>query len=174
GRAGKLWLPDIRLSPSLPGFCRDNWQSTIRKYVNLHEDYTDLEPWNGRETADITYSDSEGILTALLIDKGYLDDTWTGARPHYFLEIKTTTSFWETPFYMSRYQYERMRTMRHVDTENDNQASVYVIIRVYNLGRGSVGMKVYVNPGLMEVRGELVFMTETWSVVPGPVLGVAT
>jgi hypothetical protein len=64
--------------------------------------------------------------------------------------------------------------MRHVDTENDNQASVYVIIRVYNLGRDSVGMKVYVNPGLMEVRGELVFRTETWSVVPGPVLGVAT
>ncbi|GFF32149.1 conserved hypothetical protein [Aspergillus udagawae] len=176
GAAGELFVFETlsRLSPSLPGFCRDNWQSTIRKYVNLHEDYTDLEPWNGRETADITYSDREGILTALFIDKGYLDATWTGARPHYFLEIKTTTSSWETPFYMSRYQYERMRTMRPVDTGPDNQLSVYVIFRVYNLGRDSVGMKVYVNPGLMEMSGELVFMTETWSVVPGSVLGVAT
>ncbi|KAF4212811.1 hypothetical protein CNMCM5878_000675 [Aspergillus fumigatiaffinis] len=175
GAAGELFVFETlcRLSPSLPGFCRDNWQSTIRKYVNLHEDYTDLEPWNGRETADITYSDTEGTLTALLIDKGYLDATWTGARPHYFLEIKTTTSSWDTPFYMSRYQYERMQTMRHVDTDPDNQASVYVIFRVYNLGRDSVGMKVYVNPGLMEARGELVFTTETWSVVPGSVLGVA-
>ncbi|GFF57726.1 hypothetical protein IFM61392_07789 [Aspergillus lentulus] len=175
GAAGELFVFETlcRLSPSLPGFCRDNWQSTIRKYVNLHEDYTDLEPWNGRETADITYSDGEGILTALLIDKGYLDATWTGARPYYSLEIKTTTSSWDTPFYMSRYQYERMQTMRPVDTDPDNQASVYVIFRVYNLGRDSVGMKVYVNPGLMEARGELVFMTETWSVVPGSVLGEA-
>jgi hypothetical protein len=62
--------------------------------------------------------------------------------------------------------------MRPVDTDPDNQASVYVIFRVYNLGRDSVGMKVYVNPGLMEARGELVFTTETWSVVPGSVLGV--
>ncbi|GFF84697.1 conserved hypothetical protein [Aspergillus udagawae] len=111
GAAGELFVFETlcRLSPSLPGFCRDNWQSTIRKYVNLHEDYTDLEPWNGRETADITYSDREGTLTALLINKGYLDATWTGARPHYLLEIKTTTSSWETPFYMSKYQYERVR-----------------------------------------------------------------
>ncbi|EAW19928.1 uncharacterized protein NFIA_095480 [Aspergillus fischeri NRRL 181] len=111
GAAGELFVFETlcRLTPSLPDFCRDNWQSTIREYVNLHEDYIDLEPWNGRETADITYSDREGILTALFIDKGYLDATWTGARPHYFLEIKTTTSSWDTPFYMSRYQYERVR-----------------------------------------------------------------
>ncbi|KAF7179749.1 hypothetical protein CNMCM7691_008799 [Aspergillus felis] len=176
GAAGELFVFETlcRLSPSLPRFGRDNWQSTIRHYVNLHEDYADLEPWNGRETADITYSDREGILTSLLIDKGYLDATWTRARPHYFLEVKTTTSSWDTPFYMSKYQYERMRAMRHGDTDSDNQASVYVIFRVYNLGRDSVGMKVYVNPGLMEVRGELVFVTETWSVVPGSVSGVAT
>ncbi|KAH3395487.1 hypothetical protein KXV81_002967 [Aspergillus fumigatus] len=109
GAAGELFVFETLccLNPSLPHFGRDNWQSTIRNHVKLHDDYTDLEPWNGRETADITYSDRQGILTALLINKGYLDATWAGARPDYFLEVKTTTSSWETPFYMSKYQYER-------------------------------------------------------------------
>lgn len=99
-----------RLAPTLPGFSRDNWQSTIRHYVNVHEDYANLAPWNGRETADILYADRDGIFTALLVDMGYLHaDTWVGRRPTYYLEVKTTTTSWETPFYMSKYQYERVR-----------------------------------------------------------------
>lgn len=98
-----------RLNPTLPGFSRDNWESTIRKYVRLHGDYADMEPWNGRETADITYTDSGGVFTSLLIDKGYLrSEIWAGRRPKYYLEVKSTTSTWETPFYMSKFQYERV------------------------------------------------------------------
>ncbi|KAL4784029.1 hypothetical protein BJX76DRAFT_348158 [Aspergillus varians] len=111
GAAGELFVFETlsHLNPPLPHFSRSNWQSTIRKHVDLHDDYSDLEAWNGHETADITYTDSEHILTSLLIDKGYLDDTWAGARPQYYLEVKATTSSWETPFYMSKYQYERVR-----------------------------------------------------------------
>lgn len=65
-----------------------------------------------------------------------------------------------------------MQTMQDVGAHPNNQASVYVIFRVYNLGRDAVGMKVYVNPGQMQARGALVFVTETWSVVPGSVLGM--
>jgi hypothetical protein len=33
-----------RLTPALPGFSRENWQSTIRHYVRIHEDYADFTP----------------------------------------------------------------------------------------------------------------------------------
>jgi hypothetical protein len=97
------------LQPQLPGFSRANWQSTIRSYVAAHPEYSDMAAWAGRETADITYSDVEGAFTRLLIDKGYLGaETWAGARPHYFIEVKTTTGSCSTPFFMSRWQYRRV------------------------------------------------------------------
>ncbi|GAB1196804.1 hypothetical protein APSETT444_006081 [Aspergillus pseudonomiae] len=97
-----------RLRPNLPGFSRESWQSTIRQYIQLHEDYIDLQPWCGRETADLVYTDSEGILTSFLIAKGYLSSKmWAGKSPRFYLEVKSTTSSCETPFYMSKYQYER-------------------------------------------------------------------
>jgi hypothetical protein len=68
-----------------------------------------MEPWNGRETSDITYTDSEGILTAHLIEKGYLSqETWADKRPKYFIEVKTTTIHMETQFFMSKSQYQRV------------------------------------------------------------------
>ncbi len=99
----------LRLQPGLPGFSREDWQSTIRGYAVAHPDYSDMEAWVGRETADITYSDFDGAFTRLLIDKGYLaSETWADARPHYFIEVKTTTGPCSTPFFMSKYQYRRV------------------------------------------------------------------
>lgn len=96
----------------LPAFSRNNWQSTIRECVRIHPDYADLAPWTGRETADITYRDSSGELTSLLADKGFMShvsaEHLTNARPQYFIEVKTTTLACETPFFMSKYQYERV------------------------------------------------------------------
>jgi hypothetical protein len=95
------------LNPSLPGFSRTNWQSTIRSYVTSHPEYSNLHSWNGRETADITYADHNSTLTNLLIDKGYLSsDTWAGAKLRYYIEVKTTMGACETPFYMSKHQYK--------------------------------------------------------------------
>ena len=66
-----------------------------------------MHPWNGIETADITYADHDSTLTNLLIDKGYLaSDTWAGARLQYYIEVKTTMGACETPFYMSKRQYK--------------------------------------------------------------------
>ncbi len=81
----------------------------MRRYVTVHQQYADMEPWSLRETSDITYTDCDGVLTKLLIAKGYLDrDTWGLARPNYFIEVKTTTSACETPLYMSKAQYQRV------------------------------------------------------------------
>lgn len=66
-----------------------------------------MEAWTESETSDLVYDDTQGQFTDLLIGNGYLDDTkWRGARPRYYLEVKTTTGQSETPFYVSTNQYE--------------------------------------------------------------------
>ncbi len=81
----------------------------MRKYVIIHPEYTDMDEWRGRETSDITYCDVQSKLTAELIEKGYLArNTWEGKHPNYFIEVKTTTGSCETPFYISKAQYQRV------------------------------------------------------------------
>lgn len=71
-----------------------------------------MNAWRGRETADLTYEDTNGDLTALLIDDGYFDsEEWEDARPKYYIEVKTTTGPCDTPFYMSKHQYQRVRLL---------------------------------------------------------------
>ena len=119
GAAGELYVFELlsRLL-STPGdqhnFERSHWQSTIRRYVaDHHPDYADMQPWNGRETADFTFDDMRGRLGSLLRDKGYLDvdatDTNTpGQVTKYFIEVKTTSGPCGTPFYMSKGQFQRV------------------------------------------------------------------
>lgn len=74
-----------------------------------------MEPWLGRETADITYNDTEGDFTSMLIEHGYLNrDEWQAARPRYYIEVKATTGPLEAPFFMSKNQYKRVRRKDHV------------------------------------------------------------
>lgn len=81
----------------------------MRRYVTVHHDYADMPAWSGRETADITYNDTAGALTGMLIDRGYVKrDEWQSARPKYFIAIKTTTGPCATPFFMSKGQYQRV------------------------------------------------------------------
>lgn len=108
GAAGELYVFELlkNLNPGLPKFSLANWRSTIRRYVSVHPDYASIPPWNHKETSDIEYSDSEGVLTELLIENGYLErDTWQNKKPRYYLEVKTTTGPCEAPFYMSKSQY---------------------------------------------------------------------
>lgn len=100
----------------MPHWARANWQSTIRSYVTIHPDYTDLQVWEGNEAADLVYADTEGHLTNVLIGCGYLDhDEWHRARPKYYIEVKTTTGPCGTPFYISGKQYQLVRSSRKAD-----------------------------------------------------------
>lgn len=81
----------------------------MRKVVNVHPEYLDLEPWSRFETADLVYEDIDSVLTRILIDAGYISQTgWERATPTYFIEVKTTAGTCETPFYMSKGQYRRV------------------------------------------------------------------
>ncbi|KNG81405.1 hypothetical protein ANOM_010513, partial [Aspergillus nomiae NRRL 13137] len=150
GAAGELFVFEVlsRLRPNLPGFSRESWQSTIRQYIQLHEDYIDLQPWCG--------------------PKGYLSsEMWAGKRPRFYLEVKSTTSSCETPFYMSKYQYERMQSFSGGASGSGGSENIYIIFRVFNIGTNSVAMKVYVDPERMRTNQHLLFTAENWSIVPG-------
>ncbi|KAK4173636.1 hypothetical protein QBC36DRAFT_53569 [Triangularia setosa] len=165
GAAGELFAFELlsRLQPALPGFSRANWQSTIRHYVSAHPDYSDIGAWVGNETSDIVYDDNDGEFTRLLIDRGHLNaNSWTTARPRYFIEVKATTSGCGTRFFMSKAQYRRMQENTN---GNGNRRTVYVIFRVFNLEAGNVELKVLIDPESMRTRDELSFKAESWSVV---------
>ncbi|UPK97203.1 hypothetical protein LCI18_008138 [Fusarium solani-melongenae] len=154
GAAGELYV--------LPDFSLQNWKSTIRKYVSPHPDYVGIQPWNHRETSDLEYADSEGALTELMIDNGYLErDIWENKKPRYYLEVKTTTGPCEAPFYMSKSQYRLMHECQ------DSTDEIYVVFRVYEVEKAAVQLRVYVNPARLEDMGRLIYTAETWSVRPG-------
>ncbi|KAH1752035.1 hypothetical protein LV164_008598 [Aspergillus fumigatus] len=166
GAAGELYVFELltRLDPALTDWSDVNWQSTIRRYVTIHPDYANMKPWYGGETADITYDDTEGIFTALLIDHGFFDaEEWRDKHPKYYIEVKTTTGHLRTPFYMSKYQYERMRAVHN----RSDHSEVYMILRVFDICGDNIGMSVYLDPEQLRLDGGLIFTGETWSVVPG-------
>ncbi|KAH6874160.1 hypothetical protein B0T10DRAFT_587961 [Thelonectria olida] len=115
GVAGEVFVFELlsHLNPALPGFGRPNWKSTIRDYKTIYDDCNDMKPWGEKEEADIMYEDVTGAFTSLLADSGYLG-TWDAhtirqARPEYFIDVKSTTGPFETPFFMSKAQYRKMK-----------------------------------------------------------------
>jgi hypothetical protein len=59
-----------------------------------------------REQADIIFDDKDGDFTEYLIDKLYLDEArFSGAKPKYFIEVKSTLKECKTKLYMSKSQY---------------------------------------------------------------------
>ncbi|KAK8097552.1 uncharacterized protein PG998_013038 [Apiospora kogelbergensis] len=110
GAAGELFVFELlsRLAtPALPQFSvNNNWKSTIRHYAAEHPEYGDIRPFIGPETSDITYDDTDGVLTRLLVEKGYMPvHIGSEERIGYSIEVKTTTDVCGAPFYMSNAQY---------------------------------------------------------------------
>ncbi|KAI0430299.1 hypothetical protein F5Y09DRAFT_233056 [Xylaria sp. FL1042] len=168
--AGELYIFELLSNKNVGlSFPRTRWQSIIRTYVTVHKDYADMGPWTGIESADFVYTDFDSVLTAILIDNGYLDKgVWKGREPTYYIDVKTTTGASETPFMMSKSQCKRMKNKTNGPKGKDKQDSIYVVFRVFNLGKQSMGCAIYVDPDAMRVKGALNFRAETWSVVPKP------
>ena len=45
---------------------------------------------------------------------------------------------------------------------------VYIIFRLFNLGKDDMGLRLYVDPAQHEANGSLLFTATEWTVVPGP------
>ncbi|KAJ5564354.1 hypothetical protein N7513_000596 [Penicillium frequentans] len=168
GAAGELYVFERLLQLDLPGFSRLNWKSTIRKNVNVHPDYHNIAPWNGFETADIVYHDSDSVLTSILINEGYLSGSpRINFTPTYYIEVKTTTAECETPFFMSNSQYMRMQSyVLSPGAEFTEDDRVYMIFRVSKVTSGNIGMKLYFDPEQLRQERRLIFTADTWSVRP--------
>ena len=95
---------ELLLKHALPGFTAANWRSRIRKEVSVHPEYHTLLPWNGVETADIVYHDTNSELTSALAGMGHM----VAGTPTYYIEVKTTTGDWDNAFFMSKSQYRRV------------------------------------------------------------------
>ncbi|KAK6958355.1 hypothetical protein Daesc_001154 [Daldinia eschscholtzii] len=161
GAAGELFVFELlsSMNPSLRGFTRANWTSTIRRYVTVHPDYEDMSAWSGIETSDLEYEDVDGRLTAVLISKGHLRSEWRGLRPKYYIEVKTTPGARDAPFFMSDAQYHKMKRLC-------TNESLYVIFRVSDLYTGGLTVDIYVDPVKLANEGRLVFTADKWTVKP--------
>jgi hypothetical protein len=165
-----------------------NWQSTIRGELSVSTHFAGLANWLGRETADLVYTDSDGAFTQ------YLRDHCEGSFPHqipvarnfvtrpieYYLEVKTSTQAYDTRFYMSSGQYQRVSPVASsfdrsltfgaaIKMEDmalpvfQQPDKVYVIMRVYDIMSPNVGLKIFVEPLRFKGTG-LVFEAEKWFV----------
>jgi len=104
----------------------------------------------------------------LFIENEYLDsEVWARRRPKYFIEVKSTTGPCDTPFFMSKHQYQMMQNMSNGEFGREHPDCIYVVFRIFNLGQESIDMRVYVDPDVMRAKRKLSFIAESWSVVPG-------
>jgi hypothetical protein len=146
----------------LPGFSWENWKSTKRHLVSVHNRYQNMPEWHGRETADIVYQDQDSVLTSRLIEKGYLaSNRWEGRSPCYFIEVKTTVGAWNTTFYCSQNQFDMMQS-----SDTDPSDKVYLIARVYQLGDTRMGLRLYLDPEKLRRNNRLRFQADKYLVTP--------
>jgi hypothetical protein len=111
------------------------------------------------------YGDIDGVLTSLLIDRGYLaSPTWDRERPMYYIEAKATTSFLSTAFFVSHNQEQMMEGMAL--PEEGASGKVYLIARVFNLGLEGMGLKLYLDPAKHRSEGNLIFRSDKYEVTP--------
>ncbi|KAJ3546237.1 hypothetical protein NM208_g2100 [Fusarium decemcellulare] len=165
GAAGELYVFELLSKLELPNWDRGNWQSIIRKYVTIHPDYLGMAAWNRKETADLVYFDNAGRFTNTLIKCGCLGYEWYGARPKYYIEVKTTTGPCGTPFYMSGNQYQLMRRIH----SNEDRAEIYIIFRVFGISSSRIGLRICIDPEKLKQDEQLVFREQpSWSITLGP------
>ncbi|KAF4945027.1 hypothetical protein FGADI_12286 [Fusarium gaditjirri] len=169
GAAGELYVFELlsTIPNALPGWSRDNWQSTVRHHASIHPDYNSLGSWYGKEQGDLFFDDVTGTFTSYLIEKGYLEESWRKERPEYYIEVKATTSArLDTPFYMSKHQYARMQSFGETLNAATERRKVYILFRVHGLESGQVGLRVFIDLEALRKSGDLVFEAQSWIVTP--------
>lgn len=133
----------------------------------MHASYTNLGAWSGSETADIVYHDTEGAFTRHLIAGGWLHQQFgQERRPKYNIEVKATTGATETPFFVSQNQWDLMESMKLELTPHSPTDKIYLIARVYNLGKADMRFDLYVDPATQRAEGKLKFSSTKYAVTP--------
>ncbi|KIW14560.1 hypothetical protein PV08_07344 [Exophiala spinifera] len=174
--AGELYVFELLKACGVTNFSIENWQSSIRRYVNILPEYASEPSWHGREISDIMYEGNCPQLMKLLRENTTLPyPAWLGlgssgtstSRPavNYHIQVKTTPWSCDTPFFMSSNQYRLMRDKACLNDSMTAPRDVYLIMRVWNLFSSSIGLQVYVNPWHLRDAG-IKFVADPWKVVP--------
>jgi hypothetical protein len=50
----------------------------------------------------------------------------------------------------------------------ENQGVIYALFRVFNLGKESMGLKIFIDPEQQRSRGVLRFTADKYTITPGP------
>ncbi|KAH6212673.1 hypothetical protein HBI42_148920 [Parastagonospora nodorum] len=169
GAAGEAYVFELLTTLNIPNFTEANWRSTIRGELSRSTRFADMTNWTGRETADIVYKDTSGVLTQYLRDHSEGDFPPQIREDHnfdecpieYYLEVKSTTGPCGTRFYMSGGQYKRMEMMKLGQLRQPSK--VYVLMRVFDLMTAEVDMKIFVDP-LGQPGTKLEFEADQWFV----------
>lgn len=57
--------------------------------------------------------------------------------------------------------------MRNCKITPENHDVIYTVFRVYNLGQGRMGLRIYLDPETLRLKEDLEFSSEgPWSVIP--------
>ncbi|KPM41940.1 hypothetical protein AK830_g4632 [Neonectria ditissima] len=126
----------------------ENWTSKLR-VEDGHAPFTQFEG----EFADFTYVDRSGQMKAFFLGAGVsLDAGWCNGTK-YHLEVKTTTSSSNEPFFVSQNQVDMMQKF-----END-PGNAYILLRVFNIERDDPGLKFHPKPWSLYLSGILAFVS---------------
>ena len=167
GAAGELFVFELLRALRTPSFTLDNWQSRIRSYVNVLDDYYDLQAWNQPEVSDIMYTNSSSTMEHFLRRHGHNvipEFLRSDSQIQYLIEVKATTGPCVTPFFMSKNQYQLIR-QHALASQEGRPRTVFVIMRVYNLLSNNIGLEIYVDPWSLKDT-TLEFVADPWKVIP--------
>ncbi|KIW72175.1 hypothetical protein, variant [Phialophora macrospora] len=170
GAAGELYVFELLKACGVTNFSIDNWQSSIRHYVNVLPEYATEPSWYGREVSDIMYKGNcPRLMDMLRRNTTFPYPAWlesgTSTPVNYHVEVKTTSGPCSTPFFMSSQQYRLMRDKACPPDSTTAPRDLYLIMRVYNLFSSRIGLQVYINPWHLKDRA-LEFVADPWKVIP--------
>ena len=95
----------------IPGFGLDNWKSTNRKEVWIHEKYKDILPLFGSGVSDIAFEDANNHFVSLLILNGYpwvVSESGIGAGAKFYLNVNTTFEGCDTPLWGDKGHFHKV------------------------------------------------------------------
>ncbi|KAJ4530448.1 hypothetical protein HRR80_007443 [Exophiala dermatitidis] len=175
GAAGELYVFELLKAWGVTNFSIDQWQSSIRHYVNILPEYAAEPSWHGREISDIMYKGYCPRLMELVREntsfpypawlRGLASGSTRTPAVNYYIEVKTTSGPCNTPFFMSSNQYRLMRDKACPNDSITPPRDLYLIMRVFNLFTSRIGLQVYINPWHLRDPA-LEFVADPWKVVP--------
>jgi hypothetical protein len=102
----------LQVNEWLSGQLQHDWDATRHWTSRNRNSLFPNDPFDGREKdfADFTYPDSNGKLTSLLAEHGFIRTPgfWSNNPPTYHLEVKSTTEACAEPFFMSNNQVDKV------------------------------------------------------------------